>query len=178
MAAVKQNRLRCCDAEAAERMEERIRKVRAAGDTLGGIVEITATCPADWVSRCLTSSTLRWPRPSCPLALSRGWRSERDFMQQPSAVRRTMIPSLRKVLLVTMPGGILAGISKWRAYPLRGRLGSKTPNPRIRLHPRKHKAKKLRKPLGRNESSDRRQLKNWSSPAHDIFEAHFQRLFG
>jgi chorismate synthase len=38
------NRLCCPDNEAAERMEERIREVRAQGDTLGGIVEIRAAC--------------------------------------------------------------------------------------------------------------------------------------
>jgi len=37
----------CCpDAEAAERMEHRVQQVRREGDTLGGIVEIRANCPA------------------------------------------------------------------------------------------------------------------------------------
>lgn len=36
----------CPDAEAAARMEERVREVRAQGDTVGGIVEIVATAPA------------------------------------------------------------------------------------------------------------------------------------
>lgn len=36
----------CCpDAAAAERMEKRIQEVRNQGDTVGGIVEIRATCP-------------------------------------------------------------------------------------------------------------------------------------
>lgn len=39
--------LYCCpDREAAERMERRVQEVRGQGDTLGGIVEIRATCPA------------------------------------------------------------------------------------------------------------------------------------
>ncbi len=47
MAAVGKNRLFCPDEEAAVRMEERIKEVRAQGDTLGGIVEVRATgCPA------------------------------------------------------------------------------------------------------------------------------------
>ncbi len=40
------NRLFCPDNEAAEQMEERIREVRKRGDSLGGIVEIIASCPA------------------------------------------------------------------------------------------------------------------------------------
>lgn len=37
----------CCpDPEAAERMDQRIREVRAEGDTVGGIVELRASCPA------------------------------------------------------------------------------------------------------------------------------------
>ncbi len=40
------NHYYCPDAEAAARMDERVRTVRAQGDTLGGIVEIIATCPA------------------------------------------------------------------------------------------------------------------------------------
>lgn len=41
------NNLYCCpDPEAAERMEQRIREVRSQGDTVGGIVELRASCPA------------------------------------------------------------------------------------------------------------------------------------
>ncbi len=40
------NRFFCPDADAAERMEERVREVRRQGDTVGGIVEIVADCPA------------------------------------------------------------------------------------------------------------------------------------
>ena len=43
---IEQNRFFCPDALAAEAMEERVREVRAKGDTLGGIVEIVADCPA------------------------------------------------------------------------------------------------------------------------------------
>ncbi|MDP3479054.1 MAG: chorismate synthase [Desulfoprunum sp.] len=39
--------LYCCpDPEAAKKMEKRVQEVRQQGDTLGGIVEIRATCPA------------------------------------------------------------------------------------------------------------------------------------
>ena len=39
--------LYCCpDPEAAEQMERRVQEIRRQGDTLGGIVEIRATCPA------------------------------------------------------------------------------------------------------------------------------------
>lgn len=45
--AISENRLCCPDNAAAEKMEARIAEVRKEGDTLGGIVEITATgCPA------------------------------------------------------------------------------------------------------------------------------------
>ncbi len=46
MGEMSENRLFCPDNEAAGRMEERIKDVRKQGDTLGGIVEIRATCPA------------------------------------------------------------------------------------------------------------------------------------
>ncbi len=46
MQILNENRFFCPDAEAAEKMEKRVVEVRKLGDTLGGIVEITASCPA------------------------------------------------------------------------------------------------------------------------------------
>ncbi len=46
LADIEKNRLFCPDNEAAEEMEARIDEVRRQGDTLGGIVEILAVCPA------------------------------------------------------------------------------------------------------------------------------------
>ncbi len=43
---INENRFFCPDAAAAEKMEERVNEVRKQGDTLGGIVEIVADCPA------------------------------------------------------------------------------------------------------------------------------------
>ncbi len=43
---INSNRFFCPDAAAAEKMEERVLSVRKQGDTLGGIVEIIADCPA------------------------------------------------------------------------------------------------------------------------------------
>jgi chorismate synthase len=43
---INSNRFFCPDAKAAEKMEERVVEVRKQGDTLGGIVEIVAGCPA------------------------------------------------------------------------------------------------------------------------------------
>jgi chorismate synthase len=43
---IENNRYYCPDAEAALKMERRVQEVRAQGDTLGGIVEIVASCPA------------------------------------------------------------------------------------------------------------------------------------
>jgi chorismate synthase len=43
---INDNRFFCPDADAAEKMEERVKEVRKQGDTLGGIVEIVADCPA------------------------------------------------------------------------------------------------------------------------------------
>lgn len=45
-AEIRTNRLFCPDSAVAARMEERIEEVRRQGDTLGGIVEISAVCPA------------------------------------------------------------------------------------------------------------------------------------
>ncbi|MEN8191058.1 MAG: chorismate synthase [Thermodesulfobacteriota bacterium] len=46
LAVINENRFYCPDPEAAERMEERVKEVRRQGDTLGGVVEISAVCPA------------------------------------------------------------------------------------------------------------------------------------
>ena len=46
LATINDNAYFCPDPEAARRMEERIGVVRAQGDTVGGIVEIRARCPA------------------------------------------------------------------------------------------------------------------------------------
>jgi chorismate synthase len=43
---INDNRFFCPDSAAAEKMEERVAEVRKQGDTLGGIVEIVADCPA------------------------------------------------------------------------------------------------------------------------------------
>jgi len=45
MATTHANPYCCPDPEAAERMEQRVREVRGQGDTVGGIVEIRASCP-------------------------------------------------------------------------------------------------------------------------------------
>ena len=46
LAKIHENSYFCPDPVAAKRMEERVQEVRSQGDTLGGIVEIRATCPA------------------------------------------------------------------------------------------------------------------------------------
>ncbi len=46
LAKINDNAYFCPDPAAAVRMEERVAEVRAQGDTLGGIVEILARCPA------------------------------------------------------------------------------------------------------------------------------------
>jgi len=43
---INENRFFCPDAAAAAKMEERVAEVRKQGDTVGGIVEIVADCPA------------------------------------------------------------------------------------------------------------------------------------
>ncbi|MDH3346975.1 MAG: chorismate synthase [Desulfobulbaceae bacterium] len=45
LSEIKENRLFCPDNEAAAAMEKRIEEVRGQGDTVGGIVEISAACP-------------------------------------------------------------------------------------------------------------------------------------
>jgi chorismate synthase len=44
--AINDNRFFCPDSAAAEKMEARVTEVRKQGDTIGGIVEIVADCPA------------------------------------------------------------------------------------------------------------------------------------
>ncbi len=46
LSVIESNSYYCPDAEAAVKMEQRVQEVRAQGDTVGGIVEIVATCPA------------------------------------------------------------------------------------------------------------------------------------
>lgn len=46
LTAIRENRFFCPDNEAARQMEERVNQVREQGDTLGGVVEIRAVCPA------------------------------------------------------------------------------------------------------------------------------------
>jgi chorismate synthase len=46
LSQIERNSYFCPDAEAAVKMEARVQEVRALGDTVGGIVEIVATCPA------------------------------------------------------------------------------------------------------------------------------------
>ncbi|SHO46168.1 chorismate synthase [Desulfopila aestuarii] len=46
LGVIEKNLYCCPDRIAAEQMEQRVQEVRSAGDTLGGIVEIRAICPA------------------------------------------------------------------------------------------------------------------------------------
>ncbi len=46
LSLIEENSYFAPDSDAAERMEKRVQEVRSQGDTLGGIVEIHATCPA------------------------------------------------------------------------------------------------------------------------------------
>jgi chorismate synthase len=46
LAVINDNIYYCPDMEAAERIDQRVQDIRAKGDTLGGLVEIRATCPA------------------------------------------------------------------------------------------------------------------------------------
>jgi len=46
LSLIENNSYYCPDAEAAVKMEQRVQEVRAQGDTVGGIVEIVASCPA------------------------------------------------------------------------------------------------------------------------------------
>lgn len=46
LSVINSNRFFCPDEKAAEQMEKRVQEVRKQGDTLGGIVEIVADCPA------------------------------------------------------------------------------------------------------------------------------------
>ena len=46
LSVIDSNSYYCPDAEAAVQMEQRVQEVRSQGDTLGGIVEIVASCPA------------------------------------------------------------------------------------------------------------------------------------
>ncbi len=43
LAVIQENRLFCPDAQAAARMEQRVKEVRSRGDSLGGVVEVIAT---------------------------------------------------------------------------------------------------------------------------------------
>ena len=46
LSLIQNNSYYCPDAEAAVKMEQRVQEVRSQGDTVGGIVEIVASCPA------------------------------------------------------------------------------------------------------------------------------------
>lgn len=46
LSQIQNNSYYCPDAEAAIKMEQRVQEVRSQGDTVGGIVEIVASCPA------------------------------------------------------------------------------------------------------------------------------------
>ena len=46
LSLIQHNSYYCPDAEAAVKMEQRVQEVRSQGDTVGGIVEIVACCPA------------------------------------------------------------------------------------------------------------------------------------
>jgi chorismate synthase len=95
--------VRCPDLAAAERMEQSVREVRDAKDSIGGVVScVCRNLPAGWGNRCSTSSMPCSPRRCCRCRPPRASRSVPGLPEPGCVAPNITILSYRKV-----PGSVL-----------------------------------------------------------------------
>ena len=111
MEAISQNPLFCPDVDAARRMEERIREVRSQGDTLGGIVEICATCPPGLGEPVFDKLDGELARALMSIGAVKGVEIGAGFLAADMLGSENNDPLSPAGFLGNNAGGILAGIS-------------------------------------------------------------------
>ncbi len=113
------NRLCCPDKEAAVLMEERIAEVRAKGDTLGGIVEISADCPAGLGEPVFAKLDAELARALMSIGAVKGVEIGAGFQVAEMLGSENNDPITPQGFVGNNSGGILAGISNGESLLMR-----------------------------------------------------------
>jgi chorismate synthase len=119
MAAIEQNALFCPDMEAAAAMEERIARVREQGDTLGGIVEIRATCPPGLGEPVFDKLDAELAKALMSIGAVKGVEIGAGFRVAEMLGSENNDPLAPEGFLSNNAGGILAGVSSGQELVLR-----------------------------------------------------------
>ncbi len=126
---IDQNRLFCPDNEAAARMEERINTVKQAGDSLGGIVEVRATCPPGLGEPVFDKLDAELARALMSIGAVKGVEIGSGFRAADMLGSENNDPLTPDGFLSNHSGGILAGISSGQELIVRAAV---KPIPSIR----------------------------------------------
>ena len=101
----------CPDAEAAVLMEQRVQEVRSQGDTLGGIVEIVASCPAGLGEPVFDKLDADLAKGLMSIGAVKGVEIGAGFKAATLLGSENNDPITGEGFLTNNSGGILAGIS-------------------------------------------------------------------
>ncbi len=118
-AAISENSLFCPDREAAAQMEARITEVREQGDTLGGIVEIRATCPAGLGEPVFDKLDAELAHALMSIGAVKGVEIGAGFRVATMLGSENNDPLFPEGFQTNNAGGILAGVSSGQALLMR-----------------------------------------------------------
>uniref|UniRef100_UPI0040576E0F chorismate synthase n=1 Tax=Candidatus Electronema sp. TaxID=2698783 RepID=UPI0040576E0F len=119
LAVISENSLFCPDSAAAARMEARIAEVREQGDTLGGIVEIRATCPAGLGEPVFDKLDAELARALMSIGAVKGVEIGAGFRAAEMLGSENNDPLTPEGFRSNNAGGILAGVSSGQELVLR-----------------------------------------------------------
>jgi chorismate synthase len=119
LAVISENSLFCPDREAAARMEARIDEVREQGDTLGGIVEIRAACPAGLGEPVFDKLDAELARALMSIGAVKGVGIGAGFQAAAMLGSENNDPLAPDGFLSNNAGGILAGVSSGQELIMR-----------------------------------------------------------
>ena len=119
LAIIGENSLLCPDNAAAARMEERIAEVREQGDTLGGIVEIRARCPAGLGEPVFDKLDAELARAVMSIGAVKGVEIGAGFRAAAMLGSENNDPLTPEGFTSNNAGGILAGVSSGQELIIR-----------------------------------------------------------
>jgi chorismate synthase len=119
MSVINDNIYYCPDMEAAERIDQRVQEVRAMGDTLGGLVEIKATCPAGLGEPVFDKLEAELAHGLMSIGAVKGVEFGAGFSVAEMLGSESNDPISPEGFITNNAGGILAGISSGQELVIR-----------------------------------------------------------
>ena len=119
LSVIRENLYCCPDPEAAEKMDRRVQEVRRLGDTVGGIVEIRASCPAGLGEPVFDKLEADLAHGLMSIGAVKGVEFGAGFAVAEMLGSENNDPILPKGFATNNAGGILAGISTGQELVMR-----------------------------------------------------------